>query len=130
MTHARHSGRPVERIEERSRVLIAKMPTHLFNTVDTEGCLLIGKRKDFTAQHRIGKAAASEQETDSSEDHKDAYGSPRMHLELVTRGYEICETTVAKLMQREDLAALTEKRFRVRTTDSNHSLPVAENTVD
>ena len=31
-----------------------------------------------------------------SEDHKDVYGSPRMHLELVARGHEVCETTVAK----------------------------------
>ena len=31
-----------------------------------------------------------------SEDHKDVYGSPRMHQELVARGYEICETTLRK----------------------------------
>jgi len=65
-----------------------------------------------------------------SERHKDVYGSPRMHQELLDRGFSICEATVAKLMQREGLSASTHRRFRVRTTDSNHSLPVAENTVD
>ena len=33
-------------------------------------------------------------------------------------------------MRKEGLAASTHRRFRIRTTDSNHRLPVAENTVD
>ena len=64
-----------------------------------------------------------------SERHKDVYGSPRMHKELLDRGHEVCRSTVEKLMRREGLAASTHGRFRVTTTDSNHSLPVAENTV-
>jgi putative transposase len=72
----------------------------------------------------------SEMKRIRSERHKDVYGSPRMHQELIDRGYDICETTVAKLMQREGLQASTSRRFRVRTTDSNHSLPVAENGVN
>ena len=72
----------------------------------------------------------SEMKQIHSEDHKDVYGSPRMHQELVARDFEICEATVAKLMQQEGLTASTHRRFRVRTTDSNHTLPVAENTVN
>jgi transposase InsO family protein len=72
----------------------------------------------------------SEMKQIHSERHKDVYGSPRMHQELIDRGFEICEATVAKLMRNEGLAASTHRRFRVRTTDSNHRLPVAENTVD
>ena len=64
------------------------------------------------------------------ERHKSVYGSPRMHQELVDRGHAVCEATVAKLMQRSGIVASTHRRFRVRTTDSNHSLPVAENTVN
>ena len=64
-----------------------------------------------------------------SEDHKDVYVSPRMHQELVARGYEICETTVAKMMQVEGVSSSTHRRFRVTTTDSNHDLAVAENTL-
>jgi len=59
-----------------------------------------------------------------SETHKDVYGSPRMHLELVARGHEICETTVAKLMQVEGVSSSIHRRFRVTTTDSNHDLAV------
>lgn len=65
-----------------------------------------------------------------SEDHKDVYGSPRMHLELVARGHEVCEATVAKLMQREGVSSSTHRRFRVTTTDSNHDLTVAANTLN
>ena len=72
----------------------------------------------------------SEMKQIHSEYRKDVYGSPRMHLELVDRGFEICEATVAKLMRKEGRAASTHRRFRIRTTDSNHRLPVAENTVD
>ena len=72
----------------------------------------------------------SEMQQIHSERHKDVYGSPRMHQELLSRGFEICESTVAKLMQKEGLSASTHRRFRVRTTDSDHTLPVAENTVN
>jgi hypothetical protein len=72
----------------------------------------------------------SEMKQIHAERHKDVYGSPRMHQELVARGFEICESTVAKLMRKEGLSASTHRRFRVRTTDSNHRLPVAENTVN
>ncbi|MFN9968504.1 MAG: IS3 family transposase [Phycisphaerae bacterium] len=58
------------------------------------------------------------------------YGSPRVYRELLNRGYEVCENTVAKLMSSEGIASSTVKQFRVLTTDSRHSLPVAENILD
>ena len=54
------------------------------------------------------------------------YGSPRMTAELKARGHECSENTVAKLMRTSGIRAKTPRRF-VRTTDSNHRLPVAEN---
>lgn len=57
---------------------------------------------------------------------KQRYGSPRMATELMTRGHECAENTVAKLMKAHGIRAKSPKRF-VRTTDSNHRLPVAEN---
>ena len=65
-----------------------------------------------------------------AERHKNVYGSPRMYEELVDRGFEICRTTVEKLMRREGLKASTHRGFRVCTTDSEHSHPVAENTLN
>jgi len=63
------------------------------------------------------------------EKHKGNYGSPRMLKELRARGREVCENTVAKLMQEHELRAATARKFR-HTTDSNHSYPVAENVLN
>lgn len=63
------------------------------------------------------------------ERHKDCYGSPRMHKELLAKGYEVCENTVAQLMKDHDIQATTKKKFR-HTTDSNHPYPVAENLLN
>lgn len=57
---------------------------------------------------------------------KQRYGSPRMAAELKSRGYECSENTVAKLMRTQGIRARTRRRF-VRTTDSDHRLPVAPN---
>jgi len=60
---------------------------------------------------------------------KGRYGSPRIHAELVARGHACCANFVAKLMREAGLAAKTKRKFR-QTTDSNHSMPVAENVLD
>lgn len=60
---------------------------------------------------------------------KGRYGSPRIHAELVARGHECCVNLVAKLMRQAGIAAKTKRKFR-QTTDSNHSMPVAENVLD
>ena len=75
-------------------------------------------------------AVASEIRSIHSEQYLDVYGSPRMHQELLKRGFEVCENTVAAVMKQEGIRASTEKKFRVTTTDSNHSQPVAENIMD
>ena len=61
---------------------------------------------------------------------KARYGSPRMSKELVARGHHCCVNTVAKLMRDNDIRAKTARKFRVRTTDSNHDLPVADNLLN
>jgi putative transposase len=61
---------------------------------------------------------------------KGRYGSPRIYKELVARGHACCVNTVAKLMRDNDIRAKTARKFRVRTTDSNHDLPVADNLLD
>jgi transposase InsO family protein len=61
---------------------------------------------------------------------KARYGSPRMHKELVARGHDCCVNTVARLMRDHGIVAKTARKFLVRTTDSNHDLPVADNLLD
>ena len=59
---------------------------------------------------------------------KGRYGSPRMAAELTARGHPCSENTVARLMRENGIRAKAPKRF-VRTTDSRHGLPVAENVL-
>lgn len=57
---------------------------------------------------------------------KKTYGSPRMYEELKAQSYQVSENTVAKYMAELGLDARLKKRFRVQTTDSNHSYPIAD----
>ena len=57
---------------------------------------------------------------------KGTYGSPRIHKELMSLGFSICENTVAKYMKELGLDARLKKKFRVQTTDSNHDGPIAD----
>jgi putative transposase len=57
------------------------------------------------------------------------YGSPRVTAELNARGHACSENTVAKLMRERGIRAKAPRRF-VRTTDSRHGLPVADNVLD
>ena len=62
--------------------------------------------------------------------HYDAYGSPRMHRELVRRGVKCCRNTVAKCMRNAGIRAKRRTRFRIATTDSNHNEPIAPNLLN
>lgn len=59
--------------------------------------------------------------------HHANYGAPRVHRELLAQGYACNRKTVEKLMCRAGIRARTCRRFRVLTTDSRHSLPIAPN---
>jgi putative transposase len=61
---------------------------------------------------------------------KQRYGSPRVHAALAARGEACSVNTVAKLMRDNDIRAKSARKFRCRTTDSSHALPVAENIRD
>ena len=54
------------------------------------------------------------------------YGSPRIHAELLDRGYRTSRKRVARLMRHHHIAARRRRRYRV-TTDSRHSFPVVPN---
>jgi len=56
-----------------------------------------------------------------------SYGSPRVHEALKAQGISISRKRVIRLMQEQGLKAKSPPRRFVRTTDSDHSMPVAPN---
>ena len=56
-------------------------------------------------------------------------GSPRIHEELVARGNCCSASTLARLMRVHGVVAKTTRKYKV-TTDSAHSLPLAENVLN
>ena len=62
---------------------------------------------------------------------RETYGSPRVHAELVQgQGIQCNKKRVERLMRIHDIRGRQRRRRRVKTTDSNHSLPVAPNLLD
>lgn len=58
------------------------------------------------------------------------FGSPKIHQELKARGFACNRKTVAKCMKTAGIRSKTVRSFRVSTTDSNHSHPIAPNLVN
>ncbi|MCK2097769.1 IS3 family transposase [Thauera aromatica] len=60
---------------------------------------------------------------------RQAYGARRIHAELRGRGYRIGLPRIERLMRENGIRARHKRRYKA-TTDSRHSLPVAENVLD
>ena len=61
---------------------------------------------------------------------KGRYGSPKITLELQKRGIQISRLRVARLMKVAGIRSVVHRKFRMRTTDSNHNYPIAKNLLD
>lgn len=58
------------------------------------------------------------------------YGAPRVHRTLLRRGVKLNRKTVARIMRELSIRSKAARKFKVRTTDSNHAFPVAPNMLD
>ena len=59
-----------------------------------------------------------------------AYGWPRIWRQLQRQEIRVGKQRVQQLMQQHGIRARGQRRFRIRTTDSRHSLPVADNVLN
>src|SRR4029453_1627616 len=62
--------------------------------------------------------------------HHERYGAPRVHAELRAEGQIVSRKRVERVMRQHGLRARVPRRYRVCTTDSKHSLPVAANLLE
>ncbi len=61
--------------------------------------------------------------------YRQAYGSPRLTVELKSRGIPVSRDRVRRLMKANGIRARHKRRYKA-TTDSKHALPVAPNLLD
>ena len=100
-------------------------------------CRVLGvSRSGFHAWRRRGPSGRSERDVDLTqrirrihEESRSTYGSPRVHRQLREDGTRVGRKRVERLMRAEGLRGKLRRRFR-RTTDSNHALPIAPNTLN
>jgi putative transposase len=62
--------------------------------------------------------------------HRGRYGAPRIHAELRAAGQSVSRKRIERVMRRHGIRAHAPRRYRVCTTDSKHSLPIAANLLD
>jgi len=55
------------------------------------------------------------------------YGSPKITADLASKGWKVSRPRVARIMRSNGIKSIISKKFRVKTTDSSHGLPIAEN---
>jgi len=60
-------------------------------------------------------------------DSRETYGRPRLQVVLERDGYECGKHRLVRLMKEEGIKGVQKKRFRVKTTDSNHPYATAPN---
>lgn len=84
------------------------------------------RRRPESARAKANRRLITEIKAIHADKRKHCYGAPRMHEELLRRGYSCSKNRVARLMRENSIRASVRRKFKV-TTDSNHNKPVAPN---
>ena len=85
-----------------------------------------------TAQSSPGRRAQEDRQLKEQierihRDSRETYGAPRIQVQLHRAGHRHGRNRIARLMREQQICGRQRKRFRVRTTDSNHDQPIAPN---
>ncbi|SHJ68301.1 Transposase InsO and inactivated derivatives [Arenibacter nanhaiticus] len=86
-------------------------------------------KRSSTSKRELKKEKFKKLITEVYFEFKQRYGSPRITVELHSRGYKISRITVAKYMREMGLRSKLAKKFKA-TTDSKHNYQVVENVLD
>lgn len=108
---------------ERARFPVMFMCRHL--EVSTSGFYAWDRRAESHRAKEDRRLSVLVRE--AHEGSKTRYGSPRVHRELKAQGIPISRKRVIRLMREQGLKGKSPPRRFVRTTESDHSLPVAPN---
>lgn len=61
---------------------------------------------------------------------KKRYGSYKITKELQHKGIQTSRNRVARIMKKEGIRSIINKKYKIQTTDSSHSLPASENILN
>lgn len=86
-------------------------------------------RKRGKSQRKRDDDYITERIEDAYDTNRGVYGSPRIHAELKAQGIHCGRKRIVRLMQEKGISA-RRKRRKVRTTNSNHSSPIAPNLLE
>ena len=59
-------------------------------------------------------------------DSRETYGLPRIYEKLKALGKSVGKNRVSRLMKKAAVSGLSKRRFKIKTTDSSHDLPIAD----
>jgi len=86
-------------------------------------------RKRGKSQRKQDDDGIAERIEDAYDANRGVYGSPRIHAELKAQGIHCGRKRIVRLMREKGISA-RRKRRKVRTTNSNHSSPIAPNLLE
>lgn len=78
-----------------------------------------------TSQREIANSALEQKIKEIHGESRSTYGLPRIKAKLAQDGYSCGKGRIGKIMKNAGISGITKMRFKVRTTDSNHSNPIA-----
>jgi putative transposase len=90
----------------------------------------LGRQRTGTPRRHLSEEALLVQIRAVHAETRGAYGWPRIWRQLQRQGVRVGKQRVQKLMQQHNIRARGKRRFRIRTTDSRHGLPVADNRLN
>jgi putative transposase len=90
----------------------------------------LSRRVDIAQRRHLSEEALLVHISAVYAENRGAYGWPRIWRQLRAQGIRVGKQRVQRVMQKHGIQARGKRRFRVLTSDSKHSLPIAPNVLD